>query len=166
MNTTTKPTIAFLLAHPAHFIALGLGSGLAPFAPGTFGTLFGWWTFNRLHANLQLSIWPWIIIGGFLIGVWACHKTGRDLGVADHGGMVWDEIIAMWIVLLFVPATLIWQAWAFLLFRFFDILKPAPIRYFDRKWKGGFGVMWDDLVAAFYALLVLAAYARIAIMFS
>ncbi len=156
----STPTLGFLLSHPAHFIALGCGSGLAPFAPGTFGTLFGWWTFNLLEPRLPLSAWPWLLIVGFVLGIWVCGKTGRDLGVADHGGMVWDEIIAMWLVLLFTPATLPAQAGSFLLFRLFDIIKPQPIRYFDRKYKGGFGVMWDDLVAAFYALLVLAAWAR------
>lgn len=161
MNHPTQPTLRFLLSHPAHFIALGCGSGLAPFAPGTFGTLFGWWTFNLLQPHLQPMTWLWLLVGGFSIGVWACSQTGRDLGVADHGGMVWDEIIAMWLVLLFTPTTLLAQAVSFLLFRLFDIVKPAPIRYFDRKWKGGFGVMWDDLVAAFYALLVLAVYARL-----
>jgi phosphatidylglycerophosphatase A len=161
---SSPPTLKFLLAHPAHLIALGFGSGLAPFAPGTFGTLFGWWSFNLLQARLSpvasTALWPWILIGSFIVGIRACDKTGRDLGIADHGAMVWDEIVAMWLVLLFIPNTLIAQAWAFAAFRLFDIAKPPPIRWFDRQWKGGFGVMWDDIVAAFYALLTIALYIR------
>ena len=160
MTDPKQPGVRFLLAHPAHLVALGFGSGLAPFAPGTFGTLFGWWSFNLLESRLPPAAWPWLLIGGFLIGIAACSKTGRDLGVADHGGMVWDEIIAIWLVLSFLPTTAIWQAWGFLLFRLFDILKPPPIRWFERRWKGGFGVMWDDLVAAFFALLVIALFVR------
>jgi len=95
----------------------------------------------------------------FVVGIWACDKTGRDLGIADHGSMVWDEIVAMWIVLLFImPAGLATQIWAFLWFRFFDMLKPPPIGWFDRRLKGGFGVMWDDVVAAFYTLLLFAVW--------
>ncbi len=100
--------------------------------------------------------WLGVLAALFALGVWACGRTGRALGVADHGGMVWDETVAFLLVLFFTPASLAWQAWAFLLFRLFDILKPPPIRYFDRKWKTGFGVMFDDLLAAGYALLVLA----------
>ena len=89
--------------------------------------------------------------------MWACGKTGRALGVADDGAMVWDEIVAFMLVLVFTPALWQWQAGAFALFRLFDIVKPPPIRYFDRRLKNGFGVMFDDVLAAFYTLLVLAA---------
>jgi phosphatidylglycerophosphatase A len=92
----------------------------------------------------------------FALGVWACEVTGRAIGAADHGGMVWDETVAFLLVLFFAPAALPWQAAAFLLFRLFDILKPPPIRYYDQALKGGFGVMFDDVIAAAYALLVLA----------
>jgi phosphatidylglycerophosphatase A len=92
----------------------------------------------------------------FALGVWACGATGRAIGAADHGSMVWDEIAAFLLVLFFTPASLFWQAFAFLLFRFFDILKPPPIRYYDQTFKSGFGVMLDDLVAAFYTLIILA----------
>ena len=92
----------------------------------------------------------------FLIGVWACDATSRALGVADHGGMVWDETVAFLLVLMFTPAGWLWQATAFGLFRFFDIVKPPPIRYFDRTLKSGFGVMFDDVLAAGYTVLVLA----------
>jgi len=100
-----------------------------------------------------------IIAFGFALGVWTCGKTGRDLGAPDHGSMVWDEIVAFWLVLLFaMPAGFGTQCWAFLWFRFFDMVKPPPIGYFDKHFKGGFGVMWDDIVAAFYTLLVFALW--------
>lgn len=92
----------------------------------------------------------------FALGVWACTVTGRNLGSADHGGMVWDETVAFLLVLFFTPASGYWQGFAFLLFRLFDIAKPPPIRYYERTFKGGFGVMIDDIAAAFYTLLVLA----------
>jgi phosphatidylglycerophosphatase A len=96
----------------------------------------------------------------FLLGIWACEVTGRHLGVADHGAMVWDEIAAFLAVLAVVPGEPAWQAAAFILFRLFDIAKPPPIRYFERRYRGGFGVMFDDLLAAGYTALVLAAFKR------
>ena len=131
--------------------------------PGTSGTLFAWLAFDVLSMRWPAFFTPlnWfiIIVIGFGIGVWVCRKTGRDLGIADHGSMVWDEIIAFWLVLLLLmPADGWTQCWAFLWFRFFDMVKPAPIAYFDRHFKGGFGVMWDDIVAAFYTLLVFALW--------
>lgn len=150
-----------MLAHPAHLLALGFGSGLAPFAPGTFGTLFGWLTFVVLAPYLAPSGWAILWGVGLVAGIWATEKTGRDLGVPDHGAMVWDEILAIWGVLLLAPSGWRWQVAAFLLFRFFDIVKPPPIGFVDRRWKGGFGVMADDLVAAFFALLVLALAKRL-----
>ncbi|MEB0137380.1 phosphatidylglycerophosphatase A [Actimicrobium sp. CCC2.4] len=150
-----------MLAHPAHLIAQGLGSGLSPIMPGTSGTLFGWLTFHLMSQRwpdfFTATNWAIVIVAGFLIGTWACEKTGRDLGVADHGSMVIDEIIAFWLVLLLLaPADFTTQCWAFLCFRFFDMVKPPPIGYFDRHLKGGFGVMWDDIVAAFFTLLTFA----------
>lgn len=149
-----KPDIKFLLAHPAHFFALGFGSGLAPKAPGTFGTLIGFPLF-WLIFNYSFSTQLMIIAVLFIFGVYVCDKTGKDLGVSDHGAMVWDEIVAIMLVLAFAPST--WLGWlvAFLLFRLFDIWKPSPICYFDAKLKNGFGVMFDDLLAAIYAILVL-----------
>lgn len=154
-----KPDRRFLLAHPAHFIALGFGSGLAPKAPGTFGTLVAlplFWLMQQAGLG-QPALLP-IVAAGFALGVWACAITGKNLGVADHGGIVWDEIIAMWLVLAFTPMN--WIAWlaAFGLFRFFDILKPWPISWFDVRLKNGFGVMFDDLLAAGYALLVISGW--------
>lgn len=161
MASHIHPGPRFLLTHPAHFIALGCGSGLVPIAPGTFGSLFGWISFVVLEARLGPSVCTWLVLGGFVVGVWACQRTGRDLRSPDHGAMVWDEVIAMWGVLLFAPQTLAWQAVAFILFRFFDIVKPPPIRTIDRRWKGGLGVMLDDIAAAFYTLLVLAMAIRL-----
>lgn len=161
-----RPDARFMLSHPAHVLAQGFGSGLSPVVPGTTGTLFGWLSFSLLSARWpQLFTplnWAIIIALGFVLGIWACHRTGRDMGVADHGSMVWDEIIAFWLVLLLLaPASFATQLWAFVWFRFFDMLKPAPIGYFDRRFKGGFGVMWDDLVAAFYTLLLFAVWRAI-----
>lgn len=154
-----KPNAAFMLSHPVHFIAQGFGSGLSPIMPGTVGTLLAWAMFvvfgQRFPTIFSESHWVWIIIVGFFVGVYVCEKTGRALGVSDHGSLVWDEIIAMWLVLLFLmPADFSTQCWAFFWFRFFDMVKPPPIAYFDQHLKGGFGVMWDDIVAAFYTLLL------------
>ena len=150
------PSWRFVHAHPAHWIAFGGGAGLAPFAPGTFGTLLAIPLYVLMTAYLDATLYLVVTIALFALGVWACGVTGRALGVADHGGMVWDETVAFLLVLFFTPAAPAWQAAAFVLFRVFDILKPAPIRYFDRTVKGGFGVMFDDLLAAGYTLLVLA----------
>jgi len=145
-----------MLRHPAHFIALGAGSGLMRVAPGTAGTLVAF----PLYALLALYCTPLqqlvLITLGFLLGIWACARTGDALGVVDPGAIVWDEIVAFMLVLFFTPAGYLWHALAFGLFRLFDIVKPPPIGYFDRRWKSGFGVMFDDLLAAFYALIVLA----------
>lgn len=147
-----------MLRHPAHFIALGGGVGLARYAPGTFGTLLALPIF--FLAGPPLLDAPGIYLGGlgvlFAIGVWACSVTGRALGSPDDGAMVWDETVAFLLVLFFTPVYSYWQVLAFVLFRIFDITKPPPIRYYERTFKGGFGVMIDDIVAAFYTLLVLA----------
>ena len=156
-----RPDLRFLLAHPAHLIALGFGSGLAPKAPGTAGTLLGlplFWAITAIAPDLPNQLI--LIAAGFLLGIWACARTGRALGVADHGGMVWDEIVAFALVLLFTPAGWMWMLAAFGLFRLFDIVKPWPIHFFDTRLKNGFGVMFDDLLAAGYAIacLQLAAH--------
>jgi phosphatidylglycerophosphatase A len=151
-----RPNLRFALSHPAHFVALGFGSGLAPFAPGTFGTLLALPIFWYLAPRLEPIDFVILLGGMYVAGVWICDKTGRDMGVEDHKAIVWDEITAFLIVLFFTPNALLWQAVAFLLFRLFDILKPGPIRYVERMFRGGFGVMVDDLVAAFFALICLA----------
>jgi phosphatidylglycerophosphatase A len=150
-----RPGPGFVFSHPAHAIAFGFGAGLAPLAPGTAGSALGWaigWGLGGLHPAIHL------LAAGvfFLIGLWACAQTGRDLGVADHGGMVWDEVAAFVLILAVVPRELAWQAAAFVAFRAFDIGKPPPIRALERRYSGGFGVMFDDLVAAAYTVLLLA----------
>ena len=158
-----RPTLRFTFRHPAHFIALGLGAGLFPWAPGTAGTLLAlplWWL-----AGGYVSHDPLLLVGvlAFLfgVGVWACAVTGRNLGVSDHGAMCWDEIVAFLLVLAIVPEDPWWQAAAFFLFRAFDVVKPPPIRQLEMRFKGGFGVMFDDLLAAGYTLLVLAIMKRV-----
>ncbi|MBX3650830.1 MAG: phosphatidylglycerophosphatase A [Burkholderiales bacterium] len=155
-ETFARPSLRFVFSHPAHFIAFGGGVGLSPAAPGTFGTLLAIPLFHLLQPHFDAWTFLVVILALFWLGVWASGVTGRALGVADHGGMVWDETVAFLLVLFFVPVTGYWQAFAFLVFRLFDIFKPPPIRYYDRVLKNGFGVMWDDLLAAGYTLLVIA----------
>jgi len=156
-----RPTPGFLVRHPAHFIALGFGTGLSPIVPGTFGTLLAF----PLYAMLAQALTPLgvalTIAGLFGVGVWACGRTGRDLGVPDHGAMNWDEVVAFLAVLMFTPEGLWWQVGAFVAFRFFDMTKPPPIRHLERTVKGGLGVMLDDVAAGFYTLLVLAVAKRL-----
>jgi len=156
-----RPSASFVFAHPARVVAFGFGAGLSPFAPGTVGTLAAlplWWA-------LAAFIPPWailaLVVPLFALGVWACGLTGRHLGIADHGAMCWDEVVAFLLILVFVPAEPAWQAAAFFVFRFFDVVKPPPIRQVERRFKGGFGVMIDDILAAGYTLLVLAIAQRI-----
>lgn len=152
----SPPSVQFLLAHPAHLVACGFGSGLSPRAPGTVGTLFAWASFPLLRPWMNDFELLGFLLLCFVGGVLAVHKTGTDLGVIDHGSIVWDEIVPFWLVLLFCPANWLWQGAAFCLFRFFDIVKVQPARYFDERVKNGFGVMCDDLMAAGHTLLVLA----------
>jgi phosphatidylglycerophosphatase A len=156
-----RPSARFAFGHPAHFIALGFGAGLSPWAPGTAGTLVAiplWWLVGGGYEPLVLL---GVLAFLFAVGVWACERTGRDLGVSDHGAMCWDEIVAFLLVLAVVPEDPWWQAAAFLLFRAFDVVKPPPIRQLEMRFKGGFGVMFDDLLAAGYTLLVLAVVKRV-----
>jgi phosphatidylglycerophosphatase A len=155
-----KPNVRFLLSDPAHFVALGFGSGLWPKGPGTAGTLAGWLLFPFIRAPLSEPLFAGLLVACFLFGILACERTGRSLGVSDPGCIVWDEIVAIWLVLWLTPDTLLWQAVAFGLFRFFDIVKPQPIRWVDTHAHGGFGVMIDDILAAGYTLLVLALLVR------
>lgn len=156
-QNSTSPNPAnfkLLIAHPAHFLSLGFGSGLAKKAPGTFGTLAGlpiFWLISSYALITQLTI----ISVLFLIGTYCCAKTGEALGVADDGAIVLDEIVAIMLVLAFTPLLWFWWLIAFALFRLFDIWKPFPIRQFDAKLKNGFGVMFDDLLAGIYAIATL-----------
>lgn len=151
-----QPNLHFLFQQPAHFIALGFGSGLAPKAPGTFGTIVGLPLFY-LIATYSLSTQLAIICILFIIGIYFCDVAGKNLGVSDHGSIVWDEIAAMMLVLSITPQEWLWWLIAFVLFRLFDIWKPFPIHQCDAKLKGGFGVMFDDILAAIYAMISLEA---------
>jgi phosphatidylglycerophosphatase A len=153
---SVRPDWRFLLSHPAHLLAFGFGSGLAGKAPGTFGTLVAFPIYWYLAPRLSDALFLFVLIWSFAIGVWVCDITGKALGVADYGGIVWDEIVAFVLVLFFTPPGWMWSLLAFALFRFFDVIKPPPIRYFDSNWHGGMGVMFDDILAAGYALLCMA----------
>jgi phosphatidylglycerophosphatase A len=153
-DTAQRPSWRFVLSHPAHFFAFGFGSGLSPFAPGTAGTLVAFPVFWLMQRSLEPAAFLVALAFMFGLGIWFCAKAGRTLGVADHGGIVWDEIVAFLLVLFFVPPAWLWWLAGFLLFRLFDIWKPFPIRYFDARLKNGFGVMFDDLLAAGFAIAV------------
>jgi len=159
-----RPTAAFMLRHPAHAIALGFGSGLAPKAPGTVGSLWGWASWLLIQNSFSLTTQAALILVSLVIGWWACTLTARHIGVSDPGSIVWDEIVAMWLILfLIMPAGFFTQLSAFLLFRFFDAVKPGPVAWADRLfkgfgWRGGWGILFDDLVAALCTLMVLALW--------
>jgi len=141
-----------LLRNPLHFLSLGFGSGLSPFAPGTLGTLFAIPPYLLL-AQLPLAYYLLAILVAFAIGVYLCGYTSRALGEHDHSGIVWDEFVGFWITMIAVPATWQWILAGFVLFRLFDIVKPWPVKVADQKMKGGFGIMFDDVLAALYALV-------------
>lgn len=160
---------AFFRRHPAHWVALGFGSGLAPRAPGTVGTLWAWASFLILDRWLGDTGWALLLGAAFGIGWWACTRTAQHLGIPDPGAIVWDEVLGFWLVLwLWMPTGLLGQAVAFGLFRFFDAVKRGPVGWADRRfklrpgrgigWREGFGVIFDDLVAAGLTLLVLALW--------
>ena len=160
-----RPDLRFMLAHPAHAIALGFGAGLSPVAPGTVGTLWGWLSFIVLQAWLPPAGLAIAMALGLAVGWWACAVTAQSLHSSDPGNVVWDEVISFWLVLwLVTPAGFGAQLAAFGLFRFFDAVKPGPVGWADRLfhegygWRGGLGVMFDDLVAAFCTLLVIAGW--------
>lgn len=153
-----RPTFGFMRVRLSRWVALGFGSGLSPWAPGTVGTLWAWAVWQALALWLTTPALLLLIAGGFALGVWACGRTAEALGVVDHGGIVWDEVVAFWLVLAVVPDSLLAQSCGFVLFRLFDIVKPPPIRHFERRIPGGFGVMFDDLLAAIYTLLVFLAW--------
>ncbi|MDB5880144.1 MAG: phosphatidylglycerophosphatase [Ramlibacter sp.] len=161
---TRRPTLRFMLSHPAHWIALGFGSGLAPVAPGTAGTLWAWLAYLVLQRWLDPLMIGALIAASFVIGWWACTVTAAHMRVTDPGSIVWDEVIAFWIVLwLVMPAGFWGQCFAFVLFRLFDAIKPGPVAWADGLfhgfgWRGGFGIILDDLVAAFCTLLVISAW--------
>lgn len=142
------------LADLRHFFALGMGAGLSPKAPGTLGTLVA----VPLYLLLQgLPLWSYLplVLAAFLLGVWLCEVTARNLGVHDHPGIVWDEFVGYWLTMAAAPQGWQWVLLGFVLFRLFDIVKPWPIRQADRHLGGGFGIMFDDVLAGIYAWLVL-----------
>ncbi len=162
-----RPTARFMLRHPAHLLALGFGSGLAPVAPGTVGTLWGWLSFVVLDPLLGDAQWGLLIGLGLVAGLWAGMVTARNLRIPDPSAVVWDEVISFWLVLWLVTPAGFWaQAAAFGLFRFFDAAKPGPVGWADRRfklrpgerigWAQGLGIFFDDLVAAGCTLLVIA----------
>jgi phosphatidylglycerophosphatase A len=167
-----RPTMRFMLSHPAHLLALGYGSGLSRVAPGTMGTLWAWLSFGVLSHWLDDAGWGWLIAISLPIGWWACAVTARNMRVLDPGSIVWDEIVAFWLVLwLVMPTGFMGQLFAFALFRFFDAVKPGPVGWADalfhhvdpatdrQAWtKAGLGIMLDDLVAAGCTLLVIALW--------
>jgi phosphatidylglycerophosphatase A len=164
-----RPTAGFMLRHPARWIALGFGSGLSPKAPGTVGSLWGWVSFLVLSRWLDDAQWGWLIVASLAVGLWACTACAQHMNTADPGAIVWDEIVAMWIVLwVLLPAGFIAQLAAFGLFRYFDAAKPGPVGWADRLfklrpgeaigWRQGAGILFDDLVAAGCTLLVIALW--------
>ena len=161
---TTRPSFRFMLGHPARWVALGFGAGLAPKAPGTVGTLWAWAAFLAVERFFGPQAWGWAIVGGTVLGVWACTRCAQHMGTADPGAIVWDEVLAFWLVLWVAgPASLPQQVVLFALFRFFDAAKPGPVAWADglfkgRKgepigWRQGLGILFDDFVAAACTLL-------------
>ncbi|WP_085301664.1 phosphatidylglycerophosphatase A family protein [Colwellia polaris] len=154
-----KSTANFRLLNPVHFLALGFGSGLAPKAPGTFGTLAAVPLF-LLMAPLSNTVYLALLVLMSIAGIYICGKAAEDAGVPDHGAIVWDEIVGLLITMFLMPVT--WQTLlvGFVLFRFFDILKPWPISFIDKNCHGGFGIMLDDIVAgiAAWACMMLIFY--------
>ncbi|MFB2657667.1 phosphatidylglycerophosphatase A [Shewanella xiamenensis] len=142
------------LKNPIHFLALGFGSGLAAKAPGTFGTLAAV-PLYLLLAQLPLSWYLALTLVCVLAGIYICDKAAKDMGVHDHGAIVWDEVAGLLITMIAAPAGILWLAVGFVLFRLFDILKPWPIRWLDAKVEGGFGIMIDDVLAGIFALICL-----------
>lgn len=144
------------LKNPVHLLAFGLGSGAAARAPGTWGSLAAipiWYAFAWLPGAVYWAI----VLLAFVVGIWLCGQTARDLKVHDHGGIVWDEFVGMWIVLGLFPQQLVGVLLAFILFRFFDVLKPWPISWLDDRLPGGLGIMVDDVVAGGMAMLSMLA---------
>ncbi len=157
-KSSAPPTIKYLaLKTPAGWLAFGFGSGLSPYAPGTMGTLMA----IPFAIGLKQLSQPWywlLLLLTFILGVWVCDHVSRRLGVHDHGGIVWDEMVGYWLAVALVPLKWPWLLAAFVLFRIFDIFKPWPIGLLDRKVSGGFGIMIDDILAAIYALAILVLF--------
>ncbi len=158
MKGTHLPISPTLLRDPGHLLALGFGSGLAPRAPGTFGTLAAIPVY-LLCAQLPLTIYLLVVVATFMLGIYVCGRTARALGVHDHPGIVWDEVVGYLLTMAWAPPGWLWVVLGFVCFRLFDILKPWPIRVLDRSVHGGFGIMIDDALAGGVAALCLAGVA-------
>jgi phosphatidylglycerophosphatase A len=151
---SVNPTFKQLLRSPTLLLAFGFGSGLSSKAPGTMGTLAAiplWW----LLAQLPLASYLIIVLVSAIIGIYICGAAAKTLGVHDHGGIVWDEFVGFWIAMAALPVTWTSLILGFALFRFFDIVKPWPISWLDKKVSGGFGIMIDDIAAGIASALVL-----------
>jgi phosphatidylglycerophosphatase A len=163
-----RPTLRLLFAHPAHLLAFAFGAGLSPLAPGTVGTLWAWAAYLVLQTWLSPEAIGWVVLASIPVAWWASTVTARHLRVLDPGSIVIDEVAAFWLVLwLLMPAGLLAQLVAFVLFRYFDAAKPGPVGWADSLfhgfgWLGGLGIVLDDLVAAFCTLLVIALWRTIA----
>ncbi len=158
MKAAKNPTFSELLKSPFLMLGFGFGSGLAKKAPGTAGTLLGLLLFIPILLWNESIAWL-VLLAGTLFGSLICGKASEQLGVHDHGGIVWDEFVGIWLVLLFLPEQgVIFWVLAFITFRLFDIWKPWPIRWIDQKVHGGFGIMLDDVLAAVYAIGVIWLY--------
>lgn len=157
MNQPPDNLARIVMKDPVHILAFGFGTGLAPVAPGTFGSLPGLLLF-WLTVDLGLYVQVGIAVAIALAGVWICGESARRIGVHDHGGIVWDEIVGMYVTLLAAPLSVTGWVLAFVLFRLMDIVKPWPIRDLDHSMRGGVGIMLDDLAAALYAAILLGLY--------
>jgi phosphatidylglycerophosphatase A len=144
--------------NPVHLLAFGFGSGLSPKAPGTAGTVVAMLIYLALPAMSPL-LYALLILLSFVLGIWLCGKTATDLGVHDHGGIVWDEFVGYWITMFMAPSGLFWAVLGFVLFRILDIFKPWPIKWADKQLKGGLGIMLDDVLAGIMAALCIQAIA-------
>ncbi|WP_159991112.1 phosphatidylglycerophosphatase A family protein [Pelistega ratti] len=164
LQERTIPNAEWMRKSVFRLFAFGFGTGLIKKAPGTWGSLLGWFSWLIIaHIIGNDIVQAVIILLGFAFGIYVCQRTSNELGVTDHGGIVWDEIVAMWLVffvMLSPNMSFLWQLVAFVIFRFFDIIKPWPIHYFDEHFKNGFGVMWDDIIVAVYTLFVMAIAVR------
>ena len=161
MTLDFSKTPASVWKHPVHWMAFGFGSGAAPVAPGTFGTLAAI-PIYLLMNDLQTWVYALVVLAFFVSGVWLCGKTSADIGVEDHGGIVWDEFTGYFVTMFMAPPGWLWVAAGFILFSLFDIWKPWPIKALDQNVKGGLGIMVDDVLAGVFAavclqLLALAA---------
>ena len=153
-------TPASVWRNPIHFLAFGLGIGAAPRAPGTFGTVAGLLIYVLL-PSMSVPAYLLFLALTFAFGVWLCGRTAADIGVHDHGGIVWDEFVGLWLTLFMAPPGLVWLALGFLLFRVFDVLKPWPIAWCDKYVEGGLGIMIDDVLAGLMALACLQLIAAL-----